>query len=177
MQAAADVSRHLQLPVWVLLLAACGDDAYDNAIRKQHAQVAAAIEAKQRVDAEKAAEAEAQRAARLQDALAIESDPPAVLSEDQLHQLLVDYYCGDCHFYVPCGNCEWGGTFMNDLQEMLRARTVIPGNAAGSSLIDHMRKHRVQLPDEIPPVSEVAIELVSDFINQLPTPDAGAAGD
>jgi len=29
-------------------------------------------------------------------------------------------YCGDCHFRFPCGSCEWGGTYLDTLQEMLR---------------------------------------------------------
>jgi len=162
------------LSILVLLLASCDrGDASDKVIREQHAQAAEIVEARRMVEQQQA-EADALRTQRLSDALAIESYPPDVLSEDQLHQLLGDYYCGDCHFPFPCGSCERGGTYLDTLQEMLRQGTVIPGNAESSPLIGHMRQHEVQLPDEIPPVSEAAIELISDFINQLPALDAGS---
>ena len=151
-----------------LLLVACNDDeAYDNALRDQRARAAAAAEAHRMAEEEALAEDRAQRARREQAALAIESDAPALLSEDQLHQVL-DYYCGDCHFHVPCGSCERGGIYLDDVQQMLLQRTVIPGDAEGSRVIQQMRAHRGPLPEEFPPASEAAIALVADFINQLP---------
>jgi hypothetical protein len=163
----------------LILIVACGDDAYDNAIRKQHAQAAAAVEASQRSSAEKAAEnaakAQAQRAERLQDALAIENDPPLFRAKTS---------CIDCSSMTTAGTA-----LLCSLH--LRAGRYLPGrlagnaprvhgdsgNAEGSPLIGHMRRHEAALPDVIPPVSEVAIQLVADFINQLPTPDGGVGGD
>ena len=167
--------RHLQLLVWALLLAACFDDdhkAYDKAIQAQQARAAAAAEA-WRVKQEAAAqELSAASAERQRVELAFESDPPAILSEEQLHQV-IGYYCGDCHFYVACGTCEWGGIYFNSLADMLAKGRVIPGDAEGSPVVQQMREHRWPLPDGVPLVTDDAIRLVSDFINQLPTPDAG----
>ena len=88
-----------------------------------------------------------------------------------MHQLL-DYHCGDCHFYT---GGEWGGVYFNSLAGMLEWHVVFAGDAEGSPLIVYMRMHRSALPDGAPPPPpEVAIELVADFINQLPHPDAGA---
>jgi hypothetical protein len=157
-----------------LLLAACFDDdkAYDREIQKQHEQAAAAKEAWREQK-----EAEAQlvwevSAERQQAELAFESDAPAILSEQQLHQV-IGYYCGDCHFYVPCGSCEWGGHYLDSVKEMISERTLIPGDAEGSAVVQQMREHRAHLPDGVPAVTDTALRLVTDFINQLPEPDAG----
>lgn len=166
------MSRHLKLSIWVLLLVACGDDGYDKAIQAQRARASAAAEAYRMAQEQQQAEWDAESAQRAQVELAFESEHTNLSSEDELHQVL-GYYCGDCHFYVGCGTCEWGGYYFNTLAEMVREGTLIPGDAEGSRVVQQMREHRVTLPDGIPPVTDVAIRLVSDFINQLPTPDAG----
>jgi hypothetical protein len=161
--------RQLIVPGGLLLLAACGrDSAYDKVIQERHAQASANAEA------QRMAEEEAQRAQREQAELAFESDPPPILSEVQLHQVL-GYYCGDCHFSFPCGSCELAGIYLDDVKEMISQGTVIPGDAEGSPIIQQMAEHRVPLPDGIPSASEAAITLVADFIDQLPAPAAESA--
>lgn len=167
------MSRPIQLSVLVLLLlVACGDDGYHKAIQAQHARAVAAAEAYRMEQEAKQEVVFEVNAERQQAELAFESEHPSLSSEDELHQVL-GYYCGDCHFYVACGSCEWGGYYFNTLDEMVKEGTLIPGNAEGSSVVQQMREHRVTLPAGIPPVTDVAIRLVTDFINQLPTPDAG----
>jgi hypothetical protein len=167
--------RPLIIPGALLLLPACGgDSAYDKVIQQQHAQASANAEAKRLAEEEVLAMAEAQRAQREQAELALESDPPSVLSEEQLHQVL-GYYCGDCHFSSPCGTCERARIYLDDVKEMISHDTVIPGNAEGSLVVQQMREHRVPLPDGIPPASAAAITLVADFIDQLPASAAERA--
>jgi hypothetical protein len=169
------LTRQLIVPGGLLLLAACGrHSAYDRIIQEQHAQASANAEAKRMAEEEVLAMAEAQRAQREQAELALESDPPSVLSEEQLHQVL-GYYCGDCHFSSPCSTCERARIYLDDVKQMISHDTVIPGNAEGSPVVQQMREHRVPLPDGIPPASAAAITLVADFIDQLPAPATESA--
>ena len=115
-----------------------------------------------------AARADEAQAAELQQAvLAIESAAPDPLSEGQFYQLL-DYYCGACHFPSDYPT-EAVLTYFNDLDTLIERGRVIPGDADDSPLLLRMRR------DQVPPVawnqpsvSDVALDLVADFIDQLP---------
>jgi hypothetical protein len=122
-----------------------------------------------------AARAEQARASELEQAvLAIESDPPGTLSEGQFYQLL-DYYCGACHFPQDYPT-EWILTYFNDLQQLVARGKVIPGDAEDSRLVLRMRTHRVSLDTwEGPGIPDTAIDLIADFIDQLPTLPAGGS--
>jgi len=147
--------RHWNVPGSLLVLAAC------NSSHTQQPEEDPLI-----VEAARAEEA---RAAELQQTvLAIESAPPDTLSVAQFYQLL-DYYCGDCHFPEDYPS-EWTLGYFNDLQLLIKLGKVIPGDAEGSRLVLRMRRDQVSPPVgwQQPPISDVAIALVADFIDQLP---------
>lgn len=155
-----------------MLLAACSshDEPEDPAIarardwQKEEAILAEAERKQQAYEDARAAELQ-------QTVLAIESDPSAPLSEAQFYREL-EYYCGACHFPAPSlppGGEQAFWLFFNDLDDLIARARVIPGDAEGSPLIQHMRAD--QTPPEgwnTPPVTDTAIQLVADFINGLP---------
>jgi hypothetical protein len=115
-----------------------------------------------------AARAEEARAAELQQAvLAIESAAPHPLSEGQFYQLL-GYYCGKCHFPSDVPS-EAVLDYFDNLDLLISRRKVVPGDAESSLLVQRMRRDQVPPVEwEQPPVTDVAIDLVADFIDRLP---------
>jgi hypothetical protein len=160
--------RQLFVPGGLLLLAACGgSEPEDPALVRAHDWQAQQSVSEQAAREQQARE-DAQAAELRQVELALESDPPDTLSEAQFLQVL-EYYCGACHSPTPGLQEQNFSLFFQDLQHMIERSRVLPGDAEGSPIIVHMRAD--QMPPEgwnTPPVSDVAIQLVADFINQLP---------
>lgn len=158
---------HLMLPAW-LLLAACGgrqENPTELAAGTKQAPVDEAARAQQAREDEQAAELQ-------QAEQAIESNPPDTLSQDQFYQI-IDYYCGGCHFPTDYPT-ENQLAYFNDLGLLIERDRVIPGDAEGSPLIAHMRADQTPPAGwNTPPVSDIAIALVADFIDRLPAQSAG----
>jgi hypothetical protein len=147
--------RYWNVPGPLLVLAAC-----NSSHTQQPEQDPVIVEATR---------AETARAAELQQTvLAIESAPPDTLSEGQFYQVL-DYHCGNCHFPVDYPSESVLGYF-NNLHLLIQRGKVIPGDAESSPLVLRMRMDQVSPPAgwERPPVTDVAIDLIADFIDQLP---------
>ena len=156
-----------------VLLAACGGDPEQEPApsSSREGQVQGAEAAPEQQTREDPQGVELQQAV-----LAIESDPSAALSEGQFYQEIA-YYCGACHIQ-PAYAEQYPLAYFDDLDRMIEFGQVLPGNAAGSPIIVHMRAD--QTPPygwNTPPVTDIAITLVADFINQLPTEsDESASG-
>jgi hypothetical protein len=146
-----------------LALAACsardGSPGDPATARYQQQQEVAAAEA--------SAAYRAEQAERWQAALVIENAPPELIDEEQFYQLL-GYHCGDCHF-PPDGPTE-GVYDFNNLDRLIETHKVIPGDAEASRVVLRMRRGDMPPPEvsQVPPMPEVAIDLIADFINRLP---------
>lgn len=110
--------------------------------------------------------------AREQAALAIESDPPAQIDEQQFYQLLA-YHCGDCHLAPLYPVQEWSlySYAFDDLHRLIEVYKVVPGAGEASRLVLRMRRGEMPPPSlGLPVMPEFAIDLISEFIDRLPPP-------
>jgi hypothetical protein len=106
--------------------------------------------------------------AREQAALAIESNPPERLAEDQFYQLLA-HHCGDCHLPLDFPTESNRFADFDNLDRMIELGKVSPGNGEASRLVLRMRLGEMPPPElpEAAPMPEHAIDLIADFIDRL----------
>jgi hypothetical protein len=101
------------------------------------------------------------------------ADVPSGASEQETLEFLLDAYCGDCHGSDYDRYSDGAGmNYIDDINRLIEASKIIPGDPAGSKLVLRMVR------GDMPPVSAVAaglppaprelIERLSDFIQSLP---------
>ena len=166
---------HLHPGLGVVLFAVigCGGSEADGPVDPEVAD-AWRIE-QERLVAERRAEQEASatRESELEGAaLAIESesgDPPRLLAEQEVSQLLV-YYCAECHGRAPGPSSAIDGLWdIDDVGEMVRLGKVLPGDGEGSQLIQRVR--RGEMPPssaEGPRMPAATVDRLVDYIDSLP---------